>query len=142
MKTKIKGQNLTKIKNPIRINIFRLNKKFSVKEKIIKNLVYKILRGEECNIKEINVIFADNRLLKDLNKRFLKKNRPTNVISFNLNNIAEIYISPQRAKDKQELLFFLAHGLLHICGYDHKNPRAERLMERSCLQYLKNERLC
>lgn len=136
MKMEKKRQNLTKI------NIFSLNRKLPLKKKFIKNLIYKILKDEDRDFKEINVIFSNNKLLKDLNRKFFKKNRPTNVISFNLNDIAEIYISQQIAKNSQELLFFLIHGLLHICGYDHKTTSEERLMEKRCWKYLKDEHLC
>uniref|UniRef100_A0A7C4TAG7 Endoribonuclease YbeY n=1 Tax=candidate division WOR-3 bacterium TaxID=2052148 RepID=A0A7C4TAG7_UNCW3 len=119
-----------------KINIYSLNRKIKIKKEVVKKIVGLVFRGEKYHFKEVNIIIADDSLLKTLNRKFFKKNRPTNVISFNLEDVAEVYLSSDRAENREQLLFFLVHGLLHICGYDHKNRSEEKFMEKKCLKYL------
>lgn len=67
---------------------------------------------------------------------FLNKNRTTNVISFNLDDVSEIYVSCDKIKNIEQLYYYIIHGMLHIIGYDHKNKTGERLMDEKCLRYL------
>ncbi len=93
---------------------------------------------------EINIIFVSNRKITELNRRFLGRNRPTDVIAFPLPPvrngpgcgclIGEIYISREQArlqakaagiKLQTELLQLVRHGLLHLAGFSH--PEMNRL---------------
>ena len=65
-----------------------------------------------------------------------KKRKTTNVISFNLGQVAEIYVSDRYLKDTYELLYYILHGLLHTIGYDHTSEKEESLMEDKCQQYM------
>lgn len=123
-------------KKKTKINIFNLtNKRISNKSKL-RNFTYYVFKREGLNNPNIiNIIIADARYLKDLNKKFFGRNRTTNVISFNLGEIGEIYISIDEVRQPKDLYYYLVHGLLHIFGYDHKTKRAEILMARKCLGY-------
>ncbi|HEC78778.1 MAG TPA: rRNA maturation RNase YbeY [candidate division WOR-3 bacterium] len=107
-----------------------------IRRPIIK-LVKKIIAEEKFKLQRLNIIIADDDYLKKLNKLFFKKNRPTNVISFNLDEVSEIYVSFNQAKDVSELYYYIIHGLLHILGYDHTNRKEEKIMDDKCLKYLK-----
>jgi probable rRNA maturation factor len=88
--------------------------------------------------KEIGIVFVDDREIRDLNEKYLKRDRPTNVISFpmaqgefseiNPHLLGDVVISMETAireahelglSLEEELAFLLIHGILHLTGYDH-----------------------
>lgn len=95
-----------------------------------------------------NVIIVDNNYIHQLNKEYRGVNRPTDVISFALEDngsmetefgrvLGDIYISIDKAREqakeyghslKRELSFLSIHGFLHLLGYDHMNPEEEKEM--------------
>ena len=80
-------------------------------------------------------MLTDNKNMKNLNKKFRKKNMPTDVLSFPINNllknkkyIGDIAISfeivNKRSKNSNFFIEFdkmWIHGYLHLIGYDHKS---------------------
>ena len=108
-----------------------------------------ILKSEKKRL-PVNIIFADDDFLKDLNSRFRQKNRPTDVLSFaadaELGVLGEIYISIDTARRQakeykttltDEILRLVAHGVLHLCSYEHHRPADARKMELKTERYLK-----
>lgn len=90
------------------------------------------------------VYLVSNREIKILNKRFLSKNRPTNVLSFtanagtirpdlkkNIRYLGEIFLAPDYARARKEKLGYLfTHGFLHLLGYTHSRKRDRIKMEK------------
>ena len=104
------------------------------------------------SVGHIDVILADNALLKDLNYRYRGKNRPTNVLSFPqedfkkgeeapegafvlLGDIAMAYdvIAVEAKKEEKTFLdhfcHLLVHGCLHLLGFDHETDEDQEEME-------------
>ena len=99
---------------------------------------------------KVNVVITNNRALRDLNRRFRSKNKPTDVLSFPAIDISanqvsgDIAISAEIAaenarnlghKTATELKILVLHGLLHLAGYDHEADngqmaRKERKLRR------------
>ena len=102
-------------------------------------LIRKVLASEKRKFETINVILADDSYLKRLNKEYFKKNVVTNVISFDLGEVVEIYVSEEQARDVYELYYFILHGLLHTIGYGHRNRNESLTMSAKCREYLTNE---
>jgi probable rRNA maturation factor len=114
----------------LKINFYTLCKKdfhFASKKKL--NEIFKTIKGIK-RIKEINVIIVGEKKIKEINKKFLKRDRITDVISFDLGEVAEIYICKKFLKNKKDLLKLLFHGILHISGFDHKNKKEREIMEK------------
>jgi probable rRNA maturation factor len=100
----------------------------------------------------INICFVNNPLIKRFNAEFLKKNSSTDVLAFNSSNskikkviAADIMISTDAALKQArsfkttpdyELLLYVAHGLLHILGYDDQTPAQIKLMRKKENQYV------
>jgi probable rRNA maturation factor len=88
---------------------------------------------------EVTVLLADDARLKELNRSFRRKNKPTDVLSFpaatNDDGIAgDIAISVETAARQaaehghtlpDELRILLLHGVLHIAGLDHETDKGE-----------------
>lgn len=95
-----------------------------------------------------NIIIVDNNTIHSINKEYRGVDRPTDVISFALEDdtsfietefriLGDIYISIDKAREqaesyghslKREISFLTVHGLLHLLGYDHMNEEDEKLM--------------
>lgn len=79
---------------------------------------------------EVDILIASNTRLRDLNRRFRGKNKPTDVLSFLRPSGGDIAISAQIALDNaqryghsltNELKILVLHGMLHLAGYDHES---------------------
>ena len=94
-----------------------------------------------------SVIIVDNEEIHKINKEYRGIDRPTDVISFALEEdedyevkerlLGDIYISIdkvyEQAKEynhsvKRELFFLVTHGFLHLLGYDHMKKEDEEIM--------------
>jgi len=124
----------------IKANVILDNKKWQKYIKnpsiYIKNKLNKLSKLEDFKKqKEFSIMLTDNKNMKNLNKKFRKKNMPTDVLSFPINNllknkkyIGDIAISfeivNKRSKNSNFFIEFdkmWIHGYLHLIGYDHKS---------------------
>ena len=108
---------------------------FSVDKRLFTGVAKIVLKGENRERENISLAFIEKEEIKKLNKKFLGKNKPTDVLSFNLNDkdcLGEIVICPEVAKTKQEMVKVLIHGILHLLGYEHEKSKreAEKMEER------------
>jgi probable rRNA maturation factor len=86
---------------------------------------------------EVNVCVTSNREMRELNRRFRKKDKPTDVLSFPsvIDAVAgDLAISTDIAaanaaalghSTETELRILILHGLLHLAGYDHETDSGE-----------------
>ncbi|MEW6102865.1 MAG: rRNA maturation RNase YbeY [bacterium] len=91
---------------------------------------------KEGKVGELSIAFVDDNEIKELNKRFLGKDKPTDVLSFQLNeSMGEVIISTDTAKRQaieygisfiSEISVLLIHGLLHILGYNHSKEMRQK----------------
>lgn len=109
--------------------------KYVVKELNIENAIF-------------NIIFIDNKEIRDINREYRNVDRETDVISFALEDnmdvvyddfrlLGDIYISYEKAIEqaetynhsvKREVFFLATHGILHLLGYDHMEEDDEKVM--------------
>lgn len=96
------------------------------------------------------MLIVNNAQIQQLNRAYLQRDHPTNVISFAMQEgegqgiqpqlLGDVVISAERAAQdaaeaqvpfESELVFLLLHGILHLLGFDHERGTAEeaRLME-------------
>ncbi len=96
----------------------------------------------------VSVIFVTDMRMHQINRDYRGVDRTTDVISFALadnqqendyvpSELGDIFINvdaaDRQAEDyghsvKREIGFLFAHGLLHLCGFDHQNPQQEQEM--------------
>ncbi|UCH29241.1 MAG: rRNA maturation RNase YbeY [Myxococcales bacterium] len=96
---------------------------------------------------ELSILLCDDDAIRRLNRRYRKKNKATDVLAFPMQEgpgpatqtdlLGDVVISlptaTRQAKERdrpiiEEVTFLLAHGLLHLCGYDHATRQEEREM--------------
>jgi probable rRNA maturation factor len=89
----------------------------------------------------LTLLLADDTRLKELNRTFRGKNKPTNVLSFPsgergyLGDVALAYgVTAREAKSGKKTLadhasHLVVHGVLHLLGYDHETDRDAKAME-------------
>jgi probable rRNA maturation factor len=113
------------------------------RKKLTKMLT--IIAEKEGVKAELNCILTTDNYLRKLNRTYLGKNRPTDVISFAIEDIWEIYISVDTARKRAyqygfdaeyEIYRYGVHGLLHLIGYDHKDLSMAQAMEEKEEKYL------
>lgn len=80
----------------------------------------------------ISIALIDKKEIKELNRVYRRKDKVTDVLSFNLDSkelLGEIVICLDQAKKqakskkqtlKSELQLLTVHGILHLLGYNHE----------------------
>ena len=112
------------------------NPKIYIKKKISKLNKISILRKKSKNL---TIFLTNNRKMKQLNKKFRNKNKPTDVLSFPFNDknkkkkniyLGDIAISYEiiNRRSKNSNFFFefdkmWIHGYLHLLGHKHKKKK-------------------
>jgi len=136
-----------------KINISYLYKAVKLPTQKLKSLIRQILNEENLDYTEVNVIFVDDETIHKINREFLNHDYPTDVISFELSDdipiidkVAEIYVSIDRAMEQSkfykvefenEVARLVAHGVLHLVGYDDKTRRGKLGMRKRENYYIK-----
>jgi len=110
----------------------------------------RVLKSERASGRgELNIVFLDRRRMRALNRRFLGRDRDTDVIAFAYAEepgpvrgerpFGDVFVSAHLARAQAraaghsvltEVLFLVAHGTLHLLGYDDKTARGRALMFR------------
>ena len=105
----------------------------------LKNVARKILSVSGCPDALLSVLIVDDRQIQEINRAYLQRDKPTNVISFPMQEgdgagvhpdlLGDVVISAETARRdaaeagrsfESELYFLLLHGILHLLGYDHE----------------------
>ena len=114
----------------------------------LKDAARAVLEGEGVKACKVTLAFVDNAHIHRLNKQFLQHDEPTDVLTFPYTEPGaktlegEVVIGYEVAKEyaadrghdvNLELLLYVVHGCLHLCGYRrHRRSRGEpRMRTRS-----------
>ena len=126
--------------------------KFKVKDLRKKKLwLNSISNNEGKEIESLSFLFVDDEEMLKYNKKYLQHESYTDVITFDSSvdkRIAgDIIISLERVNDNAkfyqvsynyELQRVMAHGLLHLLGYNDKNKEEKRIIRKKEKYYLDN----
>ncbi len=117
----------------------------------IKEAARAVLAGEKVKKSKINLAFMTDEAIHKLNKRYLDHDCPTDVITFPYSGAkaavleGDIAISMETAQSAaserghevgEELLLYVIHGVLHLCGYDDLEEGDRREMREREKHYL------
>jgi probable rRNA maturation factor len=106
-----------------------------------------ILEELELKNPEISILLLDDSQITELNKKYLNRKSPTDVISFpmlddsfpnpQLQVLGDVVISVETAERQalgrkcrlyDEIIVLLIHGILHLLGHDHKESASKKKM--------------
>ncbi len=97
----------------------------------IKKIAESALKDLGLDGREVSLLLTDDRGIKELNRKFRNINKPTDVLSFPMEDpvlLGDIAISMETAERQakvfnatlvEELGRLVIHGILHLLGYDH-----------------------
>ncbi|PKN77520.1 MAG: rRNA maturation RNase YbeY [Deltaproteobacteria bacterium HGW-Deltaproteobacteria-10] len=135
----------------MKIQIDNNQKRIKIDKRIIRKTIITLLKQLDCADKEISLSFVNDEIIQDLNNRYRNKNKPTDVLSFSLQEGDFSHINPDMLGDivisvdtaaknafkvdlslDQEINFLIIHGLLHLLGYNHEKttPAEARKMRK------------
>jgi probable rRNA maturation factor len=118
----------------------------------LKEAGRKVLEGEGVRACKVTLAFVDNSHIHRLNKQFLQHDEPTDVLSFPYSDPkaksleGEVVIGYEVARENAadrghelnlELLLYVIHGCLHLCGYDDTDDASAAVMRIKERAYLK-----
>jgi len=104
----------------------------------------RILRDLGCRESELSILLVDDDEMQRLNREYLSRDRPTNVLAFAMREgktkhpspalLGDVVVSTETAQQEalrrgvtleEEMALLLAHGILHLLGYDHEHAPEE-----------------
>jgi probable rRNA maturation factor len=118
---------------------------------LIERLVRLVEDGEGRAL-PVSISIVDDAEIHRINKQFLDHDEPTDVIAFDLQDgpsggvAGEVVVSAECAERvakelghgaRYELVFYVCHGLLHLCGWDDGDPEARDRMHARQEEYLR-----
>jgi len=135
----------------IPINVYLETDQDEILSNWVGEISQAVLKGEgfvHCG--SLSIILVDDKKIKEINKQFLNKEQPTDVIAFVLDekdedDWGEVYISLDRAREqarifntswKEELARYVIHGILHLLGYEDISEEAKSIMRKREEHYL------
>jgi len=132
------------------VEVTNVSGKPALSRRVVEKMVRAVLRGEAVRRGHLAALFVDRRTIQDLNARFLRRRRPTDVLTFPLSEDAsrlegEIYVCVDVAREqarryhvsiRQELARLLIHGVLHLLGYDDRTAAQRKIMQAREDRYL------
>lgn len=117
----------------------------------LKDAARVVLEGEGVKACKVTLAFVDNAHIHRLNKQFLQHDEPTDVLTFPYSDsdakvlegevvigyeIAKEYAADRKHDVNLELLLYVIHGCLHLCGYTDTDAAGERKMRTKEREYL------
>jgi probable rRNA maturation factor len=121
------------------------NLKHRLAPALIQRLGQAMLSALELPEAELSVLLTDDVGIQELNREHRSKDKPTDVLAFPMDEsvpdprgiLGDVVISLDTAERQarsrrrpllEEVRFLLAHGVLHLVGYDHAEPAEKREM--------------
>ncbi|MGB5554026.1 MAG: rRNA maturation RNase YbeY [Flavobacteriaceae bacterium] len=110
-------------------------------EKYYADWISRIISSETHDTNELNFIFCDDAYLLNLNQQFLDHDTFTDIITFDYSEnglvSGDVFISVERVIENsldfgssflEELRRVMAHGVLHLLGYNDKTVKEQKVM--------------
>ena len=136
------------------IVILNLQKKVRINQKKIKGIASQILRYEFKDAGQLNIVFVTDKRIRALNKKYLNRDRATDVLAFDMRQgclpkgaeafFGDVVISAETAlgnarrfgtSAEKEIVLYLIHGLLHLLGYTDSKDSRKNLLKRQAYYF-------
>jgi len=135
----------------VKVNCENLNRKRRVDLAGIRRKARRALRALGVNDMELNLVFVSDQKIRAMNRKYLKRDRATDVIAFSqvLEEFrgkgpggliyGDVFISTDRAARnaaeygtsyRHETVLYVVHGILHVVGYRDGTGKEKNRMRR------------
>jgi probable rRNA maturation factor len=107
---------------------------------------------------ELSLLLVDDAQIQDLNRQYLRRDKPTNVLAFSMgegefatlhpNLLGDLVISVETARrqsnrfglnEREMVILLMIHGILHLTGYEHegtkRGARAMAMKQKELFRY-------
>ena len=145
--------NLINKKLSLNISSHEFKELSSNLESKLELLAKHVLFDQNKNELTVNLKLVSSKEMMKLNEEFREKRSDTNVLSFPADGeiqkisgeLGDIAISIPYVKTElknlnrdldDHMMHLLAHGILHLLGFDHKEDQAANIMEAQEIKYL------
>ncbi len=132
----------------------RAPKSAQLKSPLVRRMAEKMLRHLGLEESELSILLCDDATIHGINLEHREKDKPTDVLSFpqaefkspevvrkghDLRLLGDVVISIDTAERQargrkrpleDEVRFLLAHGILHLFGYDHATKEEKAVMTK------------
>lgn len=136
-----------------RVAVENLQKKVPVKLPRVAAIARAILKYEGVREATLAIAFVSSPKIRSLNRQYLRRDYVTDVLTFDLGDVKRpgqvsgdiaicVDMALRNAKAYQtsldrELVLYVAHGILHLLGFDDHKPADIRKMRRKEAEVLK-----
>ena len=126
----------------MRISIQNRQKRILLNLRKVRRATQRILTELGLLDAELSLLLVDDAMIQDLNRRYLNRDKPTNILAFPMREgefstlhphlLGDLVISVETAKrqsnrfglDEMEMVILLmVHGVLHLIGYEHEGTK-------------------
>jgi probable rRNA maturation factor len=118
---------------------------------MVRKIATETLNALVCPNAELSISLVSDKKITELNRDYLQRSRPTDVLAFSMhegefgqinpNLLGDVVVSIETARaqaEKQgcgfneELCLLVVHGILHLVGFDHEGSRlaAKKMREK------------
>lgn len=118
------------------IEVINRQKKHPIRKQAFKRLIERLAARYRLADPEVTLAFVGDRAIRTLNRKFLKKDKPTDVLSFPLGErgpdgkfylgdiVISVPVASRQGREKghglrRELELLVIHGFLHLVGFEH-----------------------
>ncbi len=125
-----------------------------LKSEVVRRMAERMLRHLSLDESELSILLCDDSQIRSINAEHRDKDKPTDVLSFpqaefskpevlrkghDLRLLGDVVISIDTAERQargrkrplvDEVRFLLAHGILHLYGYDHATSEEKAVMTK------------
>ncbi|MGZ4887484.1 MAG: rRNA maturation RNase YbeY [Candidatus Aminicenantales bacterium] len=118
------------------IEILNRQRKYPVRTRAFKRLLEGLIARYRLADPDVTLAFVGTTAIRTLNRKFMKKDKPTDVLSFPVGKkgpdgrfflgdiIVAVPVAERQGREKghgleRELELLAVHGFLHLLGYDH-----------------------
>lgn len=125
----------------------------SIDLKLVRRTASLFLRAYGLEGRTVSIVFVGEKLIRRVNRKYRNKDRVTDVLSFegeedSLGEILICYAQVRRqaglysSSVREELVFILVHGLLHLLGYDDDSEAGRGKMISLGREFINKHSLC
>ncbi len=126
----------------MKIWVRNLQKHIPLDRRRIRRVAQRILADLGLPEAELSILLVDDLRIKEMNRRYLHRNKPTNVLAFPMREgefstlhphlLGDLAISVETARRQSNrfgldgmgmVSFLMIHGILHLLGYEHEGTK-------------------